>query len=644
MSSSSVKRKSSDGGRKEGRHHHHRHKKAKTTTTTAPQPPQQQQRHTTTNNNGSSRKRHQRRHAETVEEAKRLWNQLRVRGNTGERTRQLMDQLMPLIAGKARQIALQHDASRVVQAALQFGGAAERRRILAELCRKPDGDDPTQARCSFVELCKSQYAHFAVLKAVKYCHADADCANTIVRGLRGHVAVMAVHAVASRVVESVFTTFPAKETAVLKQEFYGPHFALFAATDTVGSGRMPTLETNLKAAPDKKDATIDFVRNLVNKGLEKQLNGFTYFQELLAEYMDYIASATDGSSKIRDMANTAADHAIHLLSSRSGTRVVCHLVTYGTAKHRKRVLKSVKGYAVSGLLHRDAYLALIRLCQCTDDTVSVQKNLLHELIAPVPTSSSDPDKHRQKEQEEEETPLLQLALSDTASKLLLLLLMDTQNDARRKKVLDPYERSILLGSATVIEDGEEVPASKKDPEKRRTELLQYLKEPLINMCAEHADELLRSIPGSSVLREVYAAFRPAKVVEAVLDACEKSISSAGDAAAAEGEEEEGEESCIFEHATGHLAIKHLFLVDANKEQVSEDACFARQFVSRFHGRLMEAANSNRGAFVVAALCKVSAVRDNVLKDLDKDQLKKMSNQKKGHTAGFTALFQEVSLG
>jgi pumilio family protein 6 len=112
-----------------------------------------------------------RNHADAVMEAKEIWNKLRLKTNTKEETSQLMEQLVSLLRGKFRQVALQHDASRVVQAAIQFGTAEQRKQLVMELC---EGDN-------LQELCKVQYAHFCVLKMTKYCHRDAECVRAIVR-------------------------------------------------------------------------------------------------------------------------------------------------------------------------------------------------------------------------------------------------------------------------------------------------------------------------------------------------------------------------------------------------------------------------------------------------------------------------------
>jgi len=605
-----------------------------------------------------------RKHADIVVDGKRIWNQLRLKTNTAAQTRALVDELMPLIAGKAHEIALQHDASRVVQAAVQFGSAAERRQILRELCAGPaavSGGSTTSNNSnnnSMVELCKSQYAHFVVLKVIKYCHTDDEAVKRLTTALQGHMAKLAVHATASRVVEALFQTLSPGQMARLKQEFYGPHFALFAAdvdnntnaatrSTNKNNNKLPTLASNLKAAPERKDVTLQFVRQLVHKGLEKQLYGFSYFQELLLEYLE-----TCSTAEVRSVASTAADHAIHLLSTRSGTAAVARLTAYGTAKDRKRILKSLKGYGRSGLLHRDAYLAVLRLVQLTDDTVSIHKNLLNELLSTGPAAAATTTKKGENDEEEQQdSPLLEIALSETGSKLFLMLLVDQQNDTKTwNKLFDPYEHSVLFPNPVVSDDGKSaaVSTSKKDATVRRQELLQHLREPLHQLCRQHADVLLRSIPGSAVLKHVYAevgrtaAVNDDGLVEAVLDVCEADLVRMN--SSADDDDDKSRIAPIFEDITGHRALKNLILLDAAALGSGDDdqgECFASQFLSRFESRLMTVADSNRGAFVVASLCQVPGLRERVAKAIEKSQIKKRSQKKEGPTAGFAALLKEL---
>lgn len=580
-----------------------------------------------------------RKHANIVQDGKRIWNLLRLKDNKPAQNRALMDELMPLIRGRAREIALQHDASRVVQAAIQFGNGEERREILKELCATLNGKQKVasagkSSQTGLVELCKSQYASFVVLKVIKYaCNKDEECVSILTASLKGNMAKLAIHATASRVVEALFQALSPKKMHLLKQEFYGPHFSLFASDTTrelSNSNKLPTLASNLKIYPEKKAMTLDFVRHLVNKGIEKQLYGFVFFQDLLLEYLELVQPI-----EIRAVAATTADHTIHLLSTRNGAKAVALMASYGTAKDRKRMVKGLKGYGRSGLLHHDAYLAILRLVQVTDDTVSIHRNLFNELLSHGPSQSSGDNANTT--DESKTSPLLEIALSDSGSKLFLLVLVDQERDqVTWQKSFDPYEHSILFPAPTIAENGQDaVPTSKKDASLRRTELLRQLHEPLIHLCCQHTDKLMRSIPGGAILKQVYASFHPLKLVEAILDVCDVSPGEIANKA-------ENERPFILEDSVGHRTVKNLILLDSvdPKEQKNSAESFAFRFFERFEHQMIIVANSNRGAFVVAALCRVPGIRIKILKVLEVKRIQSLC-KKEGPTAGFVALLKEI---
>jgi pumilio homology domain family member 6 len=603
--------------------------------------------------------------AEIVENGKRLWNQLRLKTNTTAQTNELVLELIPMVTGRAHALSLRHDASRVVQAALQFGSVEQRRSIVQELCL-PSKSNSNNNSGGWLELCQSQYAHFVVLKVLTYCHSDPECWALILKSFRGHVAKLAVHATASKVMEALFLLLkpnhqptnakgknrkdagaaPTSDGFLLFLELYGPHVTLFGTNfDTAteeqkvnkGNKRL-TLSDHLARMPDKKDIILDFVRNLVNKGMEKQLYGFTYFQELLLEYCQVIPA-----HEIRAMASTGADMTIHLLSAKAGTHVAALWTAYGTAKERKRILRSLKGYTRSGLLHRQAYLAILRLVQLTDDTVSIHKNLFQELLKPpaLEVASVKTQKNGIQAQPASsaataaESPLLEIALSDTGSKLFLLLLVDeTSNSEGYKKLLDPYEHSVLFPNPVVVENGVEIPTSRKDSTIRRQELVQCLREPLIEMCSQHASALLRSIPGSAVLKEVYANLdRPASIVQAVVDVCVAESSDVVTDAA--------DKTTLFEDVIGHRALKNLILVDAKIDDTGSS--LSRKLVDQLTSKQwMEIAKTNRGAFVVAAVGQIAALQPQLRKNLVVTELRKRKAKSSSAAAGWEALLKVVS--
>lgn len=128
-----------------------------------------------------------RKHATTVVSAKEIWNELRVKTNDKATNTKLCLELHGLLQGKCMEVAMQHDASRCVQGVLQFGTAEQRREVVVELCsageksKEKDGNNDKKQNVNLGDLCKIQYAHFVVLKMIKYCGRDDLCVKLIVK-------------------------------------------------------------------------------------------------------------------------------------------------------------------------------------------------------------------------------------------------------------------------------------------------------------------------------------------------------------------------------------------------------------------------------------------------------------------------------
>jgi len=225
--------------------------------------------------------------------------------------------------------------------------------------------------------------------------------------------------------------------------------------------------------------------------------------------------------------------------------VVAEAIGRGGAKERRRVLKSMKGHALQLLTHRDAYLAIMRLVEVTDDTVALQKGLLAELCDETVQEkfAANPSLEDEKEEDDNEkgdeasahsVPLAQVALHNNGSKLLLRLLAPANTKYQGPEELGTMERPSA--------------SSKKDPSRRRQEVLAFLREGLESACVQHARILLMSRSGCSVVVEVIRMWRSAAVIEAV-------------AAAAAGPGE-SEDEPMYDHSIAHHALKKILHAEA----------------------------------------------------------------------------------
>ena len=187
-------------------------------------------------------------------------------------------------------------------------------------------------------------------------------------------------------------------------------------------------------------------------------------------------------------------------------------------------MKSLKGHTLESLLHDSAFLAIMRLIDVTDDTVTVQKSLLEEIRSILPdikyTATGDiigipyP-------------PLISIAKHRNANKLLLHLLSPD------KKCLEPGDETNLFSTLPL--------SSKKLPSVRRREHLAYLKTPLVQVCSRYALELVRCRAGSRVLEEVVRTFFPSSVLQSIARIYAGLDVEVGEAVEEDMDEFEGEE-------------------------------------------------------------------------------------------------------
>lgn len=257
--------------------------------------------------------------------------------------------------------------------------------------------------------------------------------------------------------------------------------------------------------PAKASCLIDHMRDLIQKFVDKGLMEFSFVHNLLWEYTQEIVkevvdvtAAAGKKSRIDDLVNQLVESGPKLMSTKPGAKAMCLIVTHSGVKERKRIMKTLKGHTLESLLHDSAFLAILRLVDVTDDTVTVQKSLLEEIRSPLAdikyTATGEiigtpyP-------------PLISIAKHRNGNKLLLRLL------APERKCLEPGDESDLF--ATVPS------SSKKLPVMRRREHLAYLKVPLVQVCAQYAGDLVRCRAGGRVLEEVVRTFFPASTLDSV---------------------------------------------------------------------------------------------------------------------------------
>jgi len=458
-----------------------------------------------------------------VARAKAIWAIFRSKRLDKEEREKLSEELYSLIKGKLHMIAVKHDAARVVQAALKHGNRVQQEAYITELLE------------FLLEFSKVQYAHFIVLRLLDVTATIPSERKRVLRVFANKAHTLASHAVGAKVLEGIFSTYPKQETQALRAELYGRETTLLLG-DVTGSTtniKARDLQAILLELPERREKVLSNVLGMLQKMLVKDLVALPFVQELLWEYV-----CNCGPALIRELVPTLMDYLLLLTGTRPGCKVLAECAAYGTPKDRKKMLKALKGYVVPTLLHKDAYLFLLRLADVVDDTVTFNKAVWAELL----------------EKDEKEGAMLRFVTHVKASKLLLCLLAPTKRNTFLMKdevdLLKPAfvpagEKKEEGEDAKDGEEGEEkdlkkeataakkaskaapsssssdaapvtmVPTSKKDAELRREELLAPLKEPLLQLGTMHAHEMLLSAEGSFILYEIATRWRDPALLEAI---------------------------------------------------------------------------------------------------------------------------------
>jgi len=259
-----------------------------------------------------------------VETLKTSWNKVRVKSTPEDVKQALLKTMSSQMAGHVLQVTLRHDASRITQCLLQFGSSEQKQLVLQELLAKA------------VEIAKTPYGHFTILKAISYC-TSAEDQKRVAQALKGHFVALGTNVIGARTVESVCTMYPTKLSRALRAEFYGQKFTVLLESTPA------SLEQLLELAPTKRSMVLDHMRDLVQKFVDKGLLEFKYVHELVWEYCKAISGGGEGK-RMEDLSNQLLDSTPKLITTKAGARVVCVLTTQGGAKERKRLIKVRVGW------------------------------------------------------------------------------------------------------------------------------------------------------------------------------------------------------------------------------------------------------------------------------------------------------------
>uniref|UniRef100_A0A3P9I4M6 Pumilio homolog 3 n=1 Tax=Oryzias latipes TaxID=8090 RepID=A0A3P9I4M6_ORYLA len=474
---------------------------------------------------------------EVINQSKQVWEDLRRKKCDEEVKKKLMKKLHDLIRGNTKQMAFAHDSVRILQCFLQFGSHKQRQEVFEDL-----KDD-------VISLCKSSYGRHVVKKLLMY--GNKELVAAVMQTFKGHVRQMLRHSAASTVIEYAYNDKAMlAQRLMLADELYGNTYAICKSSEH------NTIEKVVKANADKVASIMDDMKQiLLPMASKEQVIKHSLVHKA---FLDFFLFAPDKQRS--EMIESIRESVVYMAHTHDGARVAMHCLWHGTAKDRKVIIKTMKTYMVKFATGEFGHLVLLALFDCVDDTKLIRQAVLSEVLSS-----------------------LKEVISNKHGKKVLLYLLSHRNPAH-----------LLPEIIKVLEQGDGNAHSKKDPEKRRKELLEALSPPILDYLCENAADMVKDKATGVIISDILGSacgdLRPAMTAVAQL-ANQELVPGGVDG-----------ELHMAEHPAGHLVLKWLIQKDGELAQAGREEHFGRILVDTVGTeRLKSWAKVNRGAIVLCSL-------------------------------------------
>ncbi|KAI6000909.1 armadillo-type protein [Pisolithus albus] len=396
-------------------------------------------------------------HSQLLVDAKRVWSLARQKNIPPAERQQHVRNLMGIVEGKVKDIVLKHDASRIIQTIVKYGGRKERDQIASEL------------KGHFKQLSQGKYSKFLVSKLIRHCSSHRE---SILSEFHGYVLRLLLHREASGVLADAFELYAnAYERSILLRDFYGKRTE--ADKEKAKRGLRGVLE-DLEG--DRKKRILSAVKeNLTTifNNPDKGTVTLAIVHRALWEYLAAIYDVEDEREREklrREIFESCQDILAEMVHTKDGSRAVREFLAFGTAKDRKHVIKVVKPHVARMCVDDEAQLVIFTALDVIDDTKLTAKSLISDITSNAETLVTTPQGRRS----------------------LFYLLVP-----RTRRHFTPAQIGVIAETDSIREK-----TSKKDSDVRSAEIRQAASPNLIKFVEEKGAEIARDTGGSLAVLEI----------------------------------------------------------------------------------------------------------------------------------------------
>ena len=230
----------------------------------------------------------------------------------------------------------------------------------------------------------------------------------------------------------------------------------------------------LKESPGKRAPVMSHLKEMTNQLVQKKTTGFTMLHDALLQYFLNCPPGSNEHSEFLEMLrdDEEGDLFKNLAFTKSGSRIVCLALAYGSPKDRRTILKHFKTHIKLMATDPYAHMVLLAAYEVIDDTVMTAKAIVPELVG------------KDLDSEARDQELLGLATHINGRIPLLYLMAE-----------EPPKWLLDTPDYETVKEGRDIrtTTSKKDPSTRRMELNKAISQPLLDLIATKAKSLVRQV-------------------------------------------------------------------------------------------------------------------------------------------------------
>lgn len=98
---------------------------------------------------------------------------------------------------------------------------------------------------------------------------------------------------------------------------------------------------------------------------------FSLIHRVFSEYFQNCEKAQRA-----EMIELLSEHLVHMVHTRDGSFVAMQCIWFGTAKDRKKIIKSMKTFVTKTAIEEHGHMVILAIFDAVDDTKLVSKGIL----------------------------------------------------------------------------------------------------------------------------------------------------------------------------------------------------------------------------------------------------------------------------